>query len=226
MPPSLTLMLVAKPPRAGQVKTRLGATIGAENAAQFAAAFLVDVAEQLVRVAAAHGARVVLLTTDPEHDHGVDIAQRWSQGDGDLGARLGRGFARADGPCIAVGADAPGLPDAVLHAAITALQTAEATLSPAADGGYVLLGLGAWRDGWLDDLPWSSADTFAATHARLSAHGLRVATVHGPLAGGWPDVDTEADLRWVLANVARESAPETFALADRLCFGASVGPQT
>lgn len=201
----------AKPPLPGQVKTRLGQTQGARRAAALAGAFIRDTLTGLARVP---WATPVVATTGPL-DGVVAGVPQWLQGDGDLGARLERVFARALGGAdraYALGADSPGLPPAFLDEADRRLRHADAVLGPADDGGFYLLGLRRCPPGLLRDLPWSAPTTRAAVEARLTSAGLRVA--HAP---SWFDVDDEPGLRRLAAMVRarRADAPATQRLLDR-----------
>lgn len=186
-----TLCIFAKAPRAGAVKTRLAATIGADAAARLADAFFWDtleLAEQLapVRVVVALSGNEMLL---PALRDRVDV---WPQGEGDLGARLERNLRRAltESPrVLAVGTDSPGLPVALLVQALAALDTHDAVLGPADDGGFYLLGTRTCPEGLLSGLPWSSANTREKTLARLEERGLTVKVL-----APWFDVDREQDL--------------------------------
>lgn len=211
--------IFAKPPVAGEVKTRLGRTLGGEAAAQLAAAFFADTWAQ---VRALPWARPVLATTrageglvrEPE-------AEVWPQGEGGLGERLERVLRRAleRSPwAMAVGADTPGLPGHLLEGARERLAAgADAVLGPAEDGGFYLLALRRCPPGLLaEGLPWSAADTCERTRERLEARGLRT-----ELLAPWFDVDTEADLGRLAALLARGEvrAPATGEVLARLGLG-------
>ena len=186
-----TLCIFAKAPRAGDVKTRLAATIGADAAARLADAFFWDtlaLAQQLASVRV-----VVALSGDEQLLPAIrDRVEVWPQGEGDLGARLERSLRRAltETPrALAIGTDSPGLPMAHLEQALAALDTHDAVLGPADDGGFYLLGLRTCPEGLLFGVPWSSADTLEQTHARLTERGRTVR-----LLAPWFDVDREEDL--------------------------------
>ena len=130
--PSALICVLAKPPEAGRVKTRLAATLGAEGAAALASCFLADT---LAGLAGLDWAQVIVASTGPlaAGDHEI-----WPQGEGDLGARLERVLRRALtlAPCaLAIGADSPGRPASLFAAAWAALRDADAVLGPAEDGG-------------------------------------------------------------------------------------------
>lgn len=191
-PPHDIFCVFAKPPRPGQTKTRLAATIGDDAAARLAHAFLLDTLEGLTTYS---GAQPALATTEPFPSHvpmpeGLPV---FLQGEGDLGARIERVMRQAlevAPHAFSIGADAPGLPLRLLKDARHALRTHDAVLGPAADGGFYLLGLKHCPPGLFAGLPWSCQETFRATLERLRQSGLQVA-----LLDPWFDVDFAEDLQ-------------------------------
>jgi len=179
------------------VKTRLGADIGMEPAAEVAAAALLDT---LAACRAAFGAADCLIALDGRLDEaarGAEIRaalEDWhvfpQRGDG-LGERLAHAHADVPPgePVLQVGMDTPQLHPDALHAAGVALDDADAVLGPADDGGWWLLGLRtpSAADA-LRTVPMSAPTTYADTRAALEDRGLRVASV-----GTMRDVDTVAD---------------------------------
>ena len=194
----VTLCIFAKPPRPGQVKTRLAASVGPAQAAVLAAAFLGD-------CWAVPWPRRVLATTEPAFDFGLG-AERWDQGPGDLGARIARILRRA-APAIAIGADGPGFPESALTEAAAALSRGEAALGRARDGGFWLLGLPHCPEGLLDGLPWSTEQTGDATERRLVERGFHVHAV-----APWFDIDDAADLAHFQRVVPVRRAPRTWSV--------------
>lgn len=202
------ICVFAKPPRPGEVKTRLMAELGRAGAAALANAFFLDTWAAVSRIA---WARPVLATTDvtaPEWKLPRGTAM-WPQGQGNLGQRLERILRRAletHPMAIAVGTDAPGLAVALLDAAREALRSVDAVLGPSDDGGFYLLGVRRFPAGLLDGIPWSTSETFARTLDRLHARGLTT-TVLPP----WFDVDRPSDLERLrlLVLSGRIFAPET-----------------
>jgi rSAM/selenodomain-associated transferase 2/rSAM/selenodomain-associated transferase 1 len=189
--PRCVLCVFAKPPRPGNVKTRLAAGVGHSMAARLAGAFLQDT---WALVSGLSWARPVLATSegaaaDFDLPGGCTL---WPQGDGDLGQRLERILRRALSEAdlaLAIGADTPGLPARLLMEATRALAEADAVLGPCEDGGFYLLGLKRCPRGLLSDLGWSKPTTFADTQARLRERGLVVRVLEP-----WFDVDTPEDL--------------------------------
>lgn len=185
------IAVFAKPPRPGEVKTRLASLVGPVAAAMLARAFFEDTWRAVGELAWAR--RVLASTTDDVSLFGLEHVEVWLQGEGDLGARQARIAARAlaSAPFVlAIGSDSPGLPRSVFEAARAALTQHDAVLGPAEDGGYYLLGLRRTEPGLLDDLPWSAPTTFEATKERLASRGFSVATIQC-----WFDVDEGEDLK-------------------------------
>lgn len=204
------IVIFAKPPVPGQVKTRLAAAVGEAHAAALARAFLQDTARAVA------GVRAVVATTDPSADHGVDLPT-WDQGCGDLGARIERMLARAleeDGDALAIGADSPGMPPTHLRALVGELTvrptpSAQVALGPAEDGGFWGIRASRVVPGMLSGIRWSAPTTLAETRAALEVRGLAVAT--GP---SWWDIDTVEDLDRFRREIPRERAPATHAVLD------------
>jgi uncharacterized protein len=175
------VLVVAKAPEVGRVKTRLGARIGMERAAQVAAAALLDTLEAAAR---AVGADRCHLSLDGELDQAVrgpelrEALAGWAvhpQEGADFGARLADAHARLRGPVVQVGMDTPQLTPELLLAAAEGLVDHDAVLGPAEDGGWWLLAL---RDpahaAALRGVPMSTPTTGADTRAALTASGLDV----------------------------------------------------
>lgn len=201
------LVVMAKAPRPGQVKTRLAVTRGDRVATALAHAFLLDTWRGASTLA---WATPVIAGDGP--DMGIPGATVWPQGTGDLGARLERVARRAlqEGErVIIIGSDTPGLPLLCLEAARDALARSDAVLGPSQDGGFYLLGLRGCPSGLLAGLPWSCSGTHERTRDQLRAHGLEVVELMP-----WFDVDEEADLLRLreLIEAGLVEAPATHAL--------------
>jgi glycosyltransferase A (GT-A) superfamily protein (DUF2064 family) len=181
---AIPVCVFAKSPRPGVAKTRLAAVIGPEAAAALAGAMLADT---LARVARCRRAAAIVASAGPI-DTTVPV---WDQGEGDLGARIARVLRRglADSGVIAIGGDAPTLPLSILEAACDALESGRDAISPAEDGGFVLLAVRTVPD--LAGITWSVASTFEQTRARL---------VDPVVLPGWWDVDEHPDLVRLLAD--------------------------
>jgi len=188
-----TLLIIAKAPVPGRVKTRLSPPCTPGQAAVLAAAALADTLR--AAAGARRPARRVLVLDGrpgPWVPAGFDvIAQR---GDG-LAERLAAAFDDAGAPAFLVGMDTPQLTPALLDAGLAALADADAAYGAALDGGYWGIGLRKADPNVFRGVPMSRADTGAVQRARLDELGLRTADLPALL-----DVDTIGDARAVAAT--------------------------
>jgi rSAM/selenodomain-associated transferase 1 len=188
------LALFAKAPVPGAVKTRLAPELGAERAAAFYEAMLLDVLDQHAR--APDCELVLWFTPDESADwfakHAPPSYRRIAQRGDTLAARMRELFrfhAREGAERIVLrGTDSPTLPASRIAHAFTALEFAPLVLCPDRDGGYNLIGQSAPHDE-LFELELSHASVLSATLARARACGLQV-----ELLPAHHDVDTWADL--------------------------------
>lgn len=185
------LLVMAKAPVPGQVKTRLCPPCSPDEAAGLAAAALADTLEtagatrELIH-------RTIVLSGRYEPPPGWATLAQHGCG---LADRLANAYAEQTGRTVLIGMDTPQVTAAELDAAATALDTADAALGPAADGGWWLLALRDPSHGVaLREVPMSTSDTGARTLAALHGRGLTVR-----LLDRHRDVDTAADARIVAA---------------------------
>jgi rSAM/selenodomain-associated transferase 1 len=214
------IIVMAKEPVPGRVKTRLCPPCSPAQAAALARAALADTLDAALATSAG---RVVLALDGrpgPWCPPGVEVV---AQGDGPLDRRLTAAWAAAtSGPAVLIGMDTPQVTSAELDAAIGALADHDAVLGLAADGGWWALGLQRPHPLAFAGVPMSRPDTGARQRERLTALGLRTGRlpVH-------TDVDTWDDA----VAVARSTPGGRFAgavedLATRLWTQAAarVGP--
>jgi hypothetical protein len=196
--------VVAKAPRAGDVKTRLCPPLTPGDAADLHAAFLADTADLVTGLAGVRGAFVFTPAEDePYFARLAPAFVRVLQQGPDLGARLQHAFAAlfATGArvVVAVGADTPTLPAALITDAVSRLadDRADVVLGPTDDGGYYLVGLRRPAPALFDGIAWSTPAVLGETLQRAETAGLRVA-----LLPPWFDVDTPVDLERLEATLA------------------------
>ena len=207
----MQLVVIAKEPRPGFVKTRLMPACTPDQAATIAAAALADT---LATVTATPAERHVLALDGEAGDWVPDGVHVIPQRDGDLGRRLQGAFedcfAAGAGPVLIVGMDTPQLTRAHLERAARALadhqrddaEDHDAVLAFAEDGGYWLIGLR-----WLHPDAFRgvamSVDTTGAEQQRQLEHcGYRVAIVDADQPR-LVDVDTVEDARLVAHAIPR-----------------------
>ena len=188
------ILIFAKAPVPGKVKTRLIPALGPDGAAKLAAAML----DHILAEARAAGVGLVGLCTDPAPE-----ASDWDrfrgrpdrlepQGDGDLGQRLARAAKRVldeGDSALLIGADCPELGRYRLSAAVEQLQSNDCVIHPTADGGYALLGLNRFDPSLFEGIEWSTASVAADTLDRIARLGWAVHV--GEMLH---DIDEPADL--------------------------------
>ena len=203
------ILVFARRPAAGRVKTRLTPPLPPDEAACVYEACLRDV----IALAARQRAQVEIWYDDEpsaaayfanELPHLGAIAQA---GDS-LGAKMKDAFERsfADNAerVIIIGTDSPTLPETFLNTAFDDLHESDAVIGPSLDGGYYLIGLrtSAWPKArkLFDHVRWSEPDVFRTTIERIELIGLS-----SRVQPGWYDIDTVDDLRQALRDAAEES---------------------
>jgi hypothetical protein len=180
-PEGAAIAVFAKAPRAGEVKTRLAAGIGAAEAAAVHARLVHHALE--TATAAAPGRVELWCAPDIDDPFFAGCAARWqvplhAQQGADLGARMSAAFAHAYAqrhPLVIIGADCPALGVDDLREAMGLLGTHDAVVAPAEDGGYVLIGLAHPAPVLFQHIAWSSPDVMLVTRERARQARLDLA---------------------------------------------------
>ncbi len=222
------LLIAAREPTPGMTKTRLGAAIGMERAADLYAAFLrdldnrftppahaewefdvgwaftpaeADFARVLEEIGCARPPATTLFV--PQQGEGWDVRQanllRWG---------WERGY-----PCtVLMASDSPHLPLGTIREAFATLEQNDITMARTLDGGYALIGMRGFHD-VLTGVPMSTMRAADALAIRTAALGLRI----GELPPTF-DIDEEADLEHLTAALAPDgaAAPASWAAMRRL----------
>ncbi len=196
------VVVFARAPQPGRVKTRLIPALGAAGAARLQDAMTRHTLEQVALLLAAQRNAEAQIRYTPEpvdvmHQRYGDRFSYVPQGEGDLGARLARAagdaLAGGGGPVVLVGSDCPGLTADLLAQALDALARNDIVLGPALDGGYYLIGLRRFLPQLFDRIDWSTPAVLQQTRAAAEAARASCALLQ-PLG----DVDTPNDLPGVL----------------------------
>lgn len=196
MSPTRQLVVMAKAPRLGRVKTRLAKGIGAVEAARFYR----RTSHDLLRRVGADPRWQTVLALAPDisvHEKGVwpEGVPRIAQGPGDLGHRMGRLMRDLPpGPVVIIGSDIPDIAAPHIADAFDVLGRHDAVFGPADDGGYWLVGLSRFPRvaDIFDGVRWSGEHALADTRANADRAGLSVAMLETLI-----DVDTADDFkRW------------------------------
>lgn len=205
--PAARLLIFAKAPVPGRVKTRLAGRMGTRGAAELYKKLL----RQTLAIARAARLCPVELWCAPDGRHGFFTACRREYGvrlrrqcGGDLGRRMNQALNRTLAVhrfAVLIGGDCVSLGAAELRGAVSRLAAGrDAVLGPARDGGYLLVGLRQPRPALFRGIAWGTPAVLAATRRRLRRSGADWAE----LSPGW-DVDTPADLRRLRRVQAGES---------------------
>ena len=203
------LIVFAKAPIAGQVKTRLAPALGAEGAARLASRML----DHTLESARAAGIGPIVLCCAPDAAHASLIAAaaragatRSVQADTDLGTRMTVALEAAlqsHARALLFGCDCPALSATVLRAADSALRSTDLVFVPVADGGFVLVGAARHAMHRLlplfTDVAWSTRGVMDALRARLNAQAEHDAMRWVELPA-LHDIDESADLAHVPAS--------------------------
>jgi len=210
------LVLFAKAPRLGQVKTRLLSVLSPLRVRSLYIAFLRDSVATARRVSGVHRFAIAFAPADGERLLRQELgrmARGWSflpQRGGDLGERMRRAFVenfqQGAKRIVILGADSPTLPARLVENAFAALQTADVVLGPSTDGGFYLIGVrrlkAEGRMSFLErGIEWSTERVLeqtiaAARRAKLKLH----------LLDPWYDVDDAASLRFLRTHLCALAA--------------------
>jgi hypothetical protein len=178
--PRAKLLIFAKAPEPGRVKTRLAPALGFEAAAQLYQQLLIRTVELFSRAGlcevecwCAPDARHPLFQQLAEaHDLELQVQQGL-----DLGERMGFAAQQAlhtAESVVLIGADCPVLATGHLLRVLGRLQQGcDAVLGPAEDGGYVLLGLNCYHPSLFSDMAWGEDQVLAQTRVRMERLGWR-----------------------------------------------------
>ena len=191
------LVVVAKAPEPGKVKTRLTPQLSPEEAAALYGCFLQD---RISAVSTLDGIDLAIaFTPDNAGDAFAGFAKNglklFPQKGGDLGERLNNifldRFSEGYDSVAVVDSDSPDLPAEIMLDSFDRLHTghADVVLGPCMDGGYYLVGMRRPHPGLFDDIPWSTGAVLERTMSK--AERLRLRTDLLPV---WSDLDTFEDL--------------------------------
>ncbi|HYF04173.1 MAG TPA: TIGR04282 family arsenosugar biosynthesis glycosyltransferase [Patescibacteria group bacterium] len=206
------LIIFAKYPREGSVKTRLAKTLGLKKATEIYRLC----AEHTFRVAEKNGESTIYLYY-PDEQNSEDV-RCWTndrfyykvQHNGELGKRMSEAFRevfttkplKKDAKnVVIIGTDAPDISDEILHEAFKSLAEHDIVIGPAHDGGYYLLGMKKLHEELFKNIAWSTESVFERTVKIAQQSKLSVAVLKT-----LRDIDTEEDLRSWLED------PETHVL--------------
>ena len=210
--PHAALVIFAKAPIPGQVKTRLCPPLTPDEAATLHGSFVLDMLERTTlavaklqlpfhRYLACAPSSELVFFKIMEERQGIHLLDQAGE---DLGQRMHRTsvdvFAKGYKQVIIVGTDVPTLPLSVYQEALAILGRSDVALGPALDGGYYLIGLTQPAEQLFTGVPWSTDQVLAVTQQQAKTLGLSV-----ELTTAWRDVDTIADLQALITECREDN---------------------
>ncbi len=200
------LIIFAKAPIPGEVKTRLCPPLDEEEAASLHGSLVLDAIE---RTKGLQGISLYVAgAPDLEHPFFKVLEGRYGarllrQRGPDLGARMQQAmqdaFDQGMKDVILAGTDLPTLPRTNMVEALKLIKNHDVVLGPTADGGYYLIGLRKMRPDLFQGITWSTATVLAETKMKIEAAGLSL--------GALPecrDLDTLEDLKAFIALCGKD----------------------
>lgn len=193
---SSALIIFAKAPVPGQVKTRLQTRLSADECASLHSSFIIDT----IKLARDAGAADIFLACHPDvedpffkkisSDFGVALIP---QNGNDLGDRMenaiDKGLKMGYEKVIIIGSDSPDLPPEYIRKGFKMLDLSDMVIGPSADGGYYLIG-GRIKLDVFEGIPWSTSSVFEMTLKKAEKQGRRYSVLNE-----WYDIDTWEDLQ-------------------------------
>lgn len=185
------LILLTKLPEAGNVKSRLAAEIGAEQAATVYEKLLRHTLQQM-KLCSAYS--LIALEGNPEiftekfgawalePQHGADLGER-------MKAAFESAFSKKHEQVVLIGGDCPEISSEILESAFEKLNANDLVLGPSYDGGYYLIGLKQSEPSLFENMQWSHERVLEKTLRRALNRGLSAA-----LLPTLRDIDELADL--------------------------------
>jgi len=183
------LIIFARKPEAGKVKTRLAATMGNDKAL----AIYIRLLEHTRFIADELSCeKYVFLTHERHDDFWNGFVHEIQQGD-TLGDKLRHAFEllfeKGHEHIIVIGSDCPDITPEIVEEGYLRLTSHDIVIGPAEDGGYYLLGMNKYNAALFQEVKWSSEVVFTQTIEKIDAHNLSYYTM--PML---TDVDEEKDL--------------------------------
>ena len=210
-PGSTALIVFAKAPVPGQVKTRLCPPLMPDEAASLHGSLVLDLLERCQSLQGFD--RILAGSPTPAHPFFDAMKTRfkipiWEQVGVNLGARMAHAFQSALGSpyrsALIMGTDIPGITVPLMTTACKSLQDHDLVLGPTVDGGYYLIGLRSPMPELFAGIPWSTDTVCSLTQEKAQTLGLSVKML--PVLR---DLDTIEDLQ-VFIQESKNPKNQTF----------------
>lgn len=212
------IIIMAKVPAAGKVKTRLEPVLSPEKCAELAGAFLQDAinkaSKQKIQL-------IIAFFPFDEREYFNKFSRKniifTPQKGADLGEKMFNAFEFAFeqkiDSAVMIGTDSPTFPRDFIKKAFDFLKKTDAVLGKSEDGGYYLIGLNVLRKELFENVTWSCEKTFDQTARNIEKCGLKLSNLPE-----WFDVDVPEDLERLRKDLAENpnSAPITAECLEKL----------
>ncbi len=211
------IIIMAKVPRAGNVKTRLSPILSSAQRETLAEAFLADA---IAKTRNRCDKLIVAFTPASEKDYfarfDAENITLIEQTGASLGDKMSNAFefafqSNSDASVVMIGTDSPTFPAEFIRDAFDALETeAEMILGKAADGGFYLIGLRKNFENLFENIEWSSPRVYEQITRNIEDLKINLQTI-----SAWYDIDEPADLLKLKAEMSGEeqvqlTVPHTF----------------
>ncbi|CAN5307973.1 TIGR04282 family arsenosugar biosynthesis glycosyltransferase [soil metagenome] len=215
-----TIIIMAKVPRAGNVKTRLQPYLSPAQCVALSEAFLEDA---INKAQSRTNDLIIAFSPSSERDYFTKFENKKftlvAQTGKNLGGKMFNAFQFAfehdSDAVVMIGTDSPTFPSEFIDSAFENLQNSDAVLGESENGGFYLIGLRTLRKEIFADVEWSSAKTFEQTTQNIKNIELKLFRL--PI---WFDVDVPEDLFKLRNDLTENSdiAPKTFHWLKKMVF--------
>jgi hypothetical protein len=199
---SACLVVFAKDPIPGRVKTRLNPCITPDEAAKLYKAFSLDIISSARKLKCIN-VTVAYTPNDAEKAFRKLVEQPINflpQKGKNLGERMKNAFKQSftEGAerVVIIGTDSPTLPVSYIQKAFDVLKKIPVVIGPTFDGGYYLVGLSKQNDDIFDDIEWATSRVFGQTLTRIKSLNTQLYVLPP-----WYDVDTSEDLEFLRSHL-------------------------
>lgn len=199
---STCLIIFAKSPIHGKVKTRLIPYFTAKEAAELYKAFISDT---ICKTHKLKCEQVIIAYTPSNAEaafHSIcnQSVNYLPQNGHNLGERMKNAFIysfeKGSKRTVIIGTDSPTLPFSYIQKAFDVLKEVPVTIGPTFDGGYYLIGLSEQNNTIFDGIDWSTSNVFSQTLTRIQDINKQLYVLPP-----WYDVDTSDNLKFLKSHI-------------------------
>ena len=213
---STSLIIFAKSPTPGKVKTRLTPFITPTEAAELYKAFIADIifnAHKLKceRITVAFTPSNAEATFHGICGHSVNYLPQKGDNRGErMQNAFKHSFHQGSTRTVIIGTDSPTLPLSYIQNAFDVLKEVPVTIGPTFDGGYYLIGLSEQSDAIFDGIDWSTSKVFGQTLTRIQTINKQLYVLPP-----WYDVDTPDNLEFLRSHIQAMKLSGTSDIPDK-----------